>query len=309
MKLVFLMDAIESVIYHKDTSYAFMLGAQRRDHEVYFLRQGGISLSPDGVLFSVQKLTVDEALVAGPEVVLTEADVDVVFMRKDPPFDSAYVMDTWLLDRVNDKVLILNDPTGIRTVNEKIWATQFKSLIPPTLVTRSQSQILDFLSEHKSLIIKPTDGFGGASIFALTEGGPNTKVIIETVTDNGAKEVIVQTYIEEAKRGDKRILLLDGDILGAVMRVHGADDHRNNFFAGASEEKCEITDRDREVVETLKPHLRALGLHFVGIDMIGDYLIEVNVTSPTCLQEMNRLYDLQLEDVVVRYVEKKVSEL
>ncbi len=308
MKFLFLMDPIQSVIYHKDTSFAFMQAADRRGHEAFYLAQGSTSITPEGALFSVQKLSVNEPLKASEPFVLSEDDVDAIFMRKDPPFNSAYLMDTWLLDRVKSKIFILNDPAGIRTVNEKIWATQFKDLIPPTLISSSQTHILNFLDSHKKLIVKPTDGFGGASIFALMKGDTNTKVILESMTNNGRVEIIAQPFIEEAKLGDKRILLLGGDILGAVLRVHGEGDHRNNFFAGGKELACEITDRDREVVSVLKPHLQALGLHFVGIDMIGDYLIEVNVTSPTCLQEMNRLYSVQLDDTVVRYVEKKVSE-
>jgi glutathione synthase len=309
MKFLFLMDPIQSIIYHKDTSFAFMKGAAKHGHDVYFLAQGGISLSPEGVLFSVQKISVEEPLRVGPLLTLHQDEVSAVFMRKDPPFDSAYLMDTWLLDRVKSTIFVFNDPAGIRSVNEKVWATQFKTLIPPTLVTRSQAQLLSFLDRYKKLIVKPTDGFGGASIFSVCQGDTNTKVIFETITKNGSEEIIAQPFIEEAKNGDKRLLLLDGDILGAVLRVHGDDDHRNNFFAGGKALACDITDRDREVVAILKPHLQALGLHFVGIDMIGDYLIEVNVTSPTCLQEMNRLYDVHLEDIVVQYVEKKVSEL
>ena len=216
-------------------------------------------------------------------------------------------MNTWLLERASKNVKVINSPTGIRTVNEKIWATQFTSLIPDTVISRKIEDFNDFLNQQKEIIIKPTDGFGGSGVFKISKDAPNKNVSFEVLSEKGRKEVIMQQYIPEASIGDKRILLLNGEPLGAVLRVHGKDDHRNNFYAGGRPEPCEITDRDMEIIEELKPHLIELGLYFVGIDMLGDYLIEVNVTSPTCLQEMNRLYGKKLHHEVIEFAEKLIN--
>ena len=163
-----------------------------------------------------------------------------------------------------------------------------------------------FIQTKKDVIVKPINGFGGQSVFHLQPNGPNRNVILETLTNRWQREIIVQAYVPEAKNGDKRILLLNGEPLGAVLRLHGQDDHRNNFFAGGKPQPCEITSRDREIIHTLKPHLQALKLYFVGIDVIGDYLIEVNVTSPTCLQEINTLYNKSLEFQVIEFAERLI---
>jgi glutathione synthase len=192
----------------------------------------------------------------------------------------------------------------LRTVNEKLWATQFVDLVPRTLVTSKLALYKQFVAEHDRAIVKPTDAKGGEGVFIVRRGDSNANVIFETLSHNKTREVIVQQYIPEAERGDKRILLLGGEYLTACMRIHGADDHRNNFFAGGKPAPAELTERDQQIIDALAPHMVALGLHFVGIDVIGDYLIEVNVTSPTCVQECNRLYERQHEDDVIAYIEK-----
>lgn len=313
MKFVYLMDPLEQVNVMKDTTFIFMIGAQRAGHEVYYLAQGGVSLMNGRVCFDVMQVEAqvnqDEPFkVLRKDVQLTDDEVDVVFIRTEPPFDGQYLMDTWLLDQLPERVVVVNSARGIRTVNEKVWTLGFPELIPPTLVTRRAGRYADFLKSHGTVIVKPTDGFGGAGVFRVSEGDSNRYVVFETLSLKGQREVIVQAFIPEAKKGDKRILLLGGEILSAVNRVQGGDDHRNNFFAGGHPEATEITDRDREVVEALRPHLLELGLHFVGIDMLGDYLIEVNVTSPTCVQECNRLDGEQYEDRVIEYVERLIAE-
>lgn len=313
MNFLFLMDPLETVKVYSDTSFIFMLGAHERGHKVFFLPSGGISLKKELVHFKVTEVIPVVRENGMPfdivsEQTLTENEADVVFIRTDPPFDSEYLMNTWLLERAESNVAVINSPHGIRTVNEKIWATQFTDLIPRTVISRRLSDFKEFLAEEKNIIIKPTDGFGGAGVFKISEDAPNKNVSFEMLSDRDQKEVIMQQYIPEAAIGDKRILLLDGEPLGAVLRVHGEDDHRNNFYAGGKPIATEITDRDLEVIKTLKPHLKKLGLHFVGIDMLGDYLIEVNVTSPTCLQEMNQLYDCKLQDSVIQFAEKLIKE-
>lgn len=309
MKFLFLMDPLETVHRLKDTSYAFMIGASRRGHDVYYLPAEGITLQDGRLHFDVQEVvpTPDEpSLFDRRQGVRLDAEVvNAVFIRTDPPFDSQYLTRTLLLDQAPSHLYVINNPSSVRSVNEKIWALQFTDLVPPSLVTQSLPRAREFLSEHEIVVAKPTDGFGGKGVFILRDGDPNTNVIFESLTQDGKVAIIVQRYIPEAAAGDKRILLLNGEPLGCLLRLHGESDHRNNFFAGGTPHPAELTDVDRKIIDTLAPHLRNLGLDFVGIDVIGDYLIEVNVTSPTCLQEMNRLYDVSLEDRVIEFVEEQ----
>ncbi|WDE96097.1 glutathione synthase [Lentisphaera profundi] len=321
MRFVFLMDPIESVKARTDTSFIFMLGAQRAQHEVWFCATRNISILDGKVHMSAERLKVIEPQglydldgtenPQGPFEVLEsrtliDCEIDAVFIRTDPPFDSGYLMNTWMLDHLPDTTAIINSPQAIRDVNEKIWCAKFTEFTPRTLITSNMDLYLKFLTEEKQVIVKPCDGFGGLGIFRIEEGKANVRVAFETLSNRGQEEVIVQAYVKEASLGDKRILLLNGEILGAVLRVHGADDHRNNFYAGGSAIACEITEREQEICDALKPWLQEKGLYFTGIDFLGDKLTEVNVTSPTCLQEMNRLYDLKLEDKVVAFVENLI---
>ncbi|MFT7538688.1 MAG: glutathione synthase [Lysobacterales bacterium] len=311
MKFVFLMDPLSSVVMEKDTSFIFMHGAYRQGHEIYYCAKDGITHLNGALSFSVTGVIPQQnennPFIIQEKQTLSTDDVDAIFVRTDPPFDYDYLMKTWLLDLVKDKIFIMNDPNGIRTVNEKIWSLQFTDLIPPTAVTRNKKEFDSFLAKYKHIVGKPTDGFGGQSIFQITYSDVNRNTIFETLTLNGDRDAIFQEYVPEAKIGDKRILLLNGEPLGAVLRVHGGEDHRNNFFAGGSAVTTDITKRELYIIDVLAPHLRTLGLYFVGIDIMGDYLIEVNVTSPTCLQEMNRLSEAQLENQVISFVEKAVE--
>ncbi len=307
MKMLFLMDPLETVDYLKDTTYAFMLGAKARGHDTFYLPTGGITLDGNRSRFRATPVVPhddpDHLFDVAPATTLTDADVDVIFIRNNPPFDENYLMNTWLLEAVSDRVAIINDPAGIRGANEKIWSMRYPDLMPSTCVTRSHDEYRAFLESQEAIVAKPADGFGGLGVFIVKQGDPNATVIFETLSHNAGRHIVLQALVPEASEGDKRILILDGEILGAVLRVQEGDDHRNNFFAGGQPKPADINDRDREVVERLKPHLKAEGLHFVGIDMLGDALIEVNVTSPTCLQEINRITGERLEEKVVAYAE------
>jgi glutathione synthase len=312
MKFVFLMDPLESVIFEKDTTFVLMLGAKERGHQIYFLPSDGITLKNGQIVFDVTQV-VPQRIKSHPFIIkqklkLSAKDVDVVFIRTDPPFGEKYLMHTWLLDQLPDNVVVMNRPSGIRTVNEKIWAMQFIALLPPTMVSCHRQELLDFIAKEKDVIAKPTNGHGGKSVFRIKKGDTNTHVILETLSERFQTEIILQKYVPAAAKGDKRILLLNGEPLGAVLRVHAKDDHRNNFFSGGKAYPAKLTARDKEVMGVLKPHLRRLGLYFVGIDMLGDYLTEVNVTSPTCLQEMNRFLGQKLESNVIAFVEGLVRE-
>ena len=312
MNFLFLMDPLNTVNIEKDTTFALMLGAHRKGHKIFYIPDGGITFREGQLFFNatpvVPQRNAENPFVEQEPLILEETDVHVIFIRNDPPFDRQYLFNTWMLDKLTHRVPILNSPQGIRTVNEKIWATRFTSIIPKTLVSRQKDDLTDFIHDFKHVIAKPIDGFGGQGIFQIKEGDLNTNVILETLTGRWKQDIILQQYVPAAQNGDKRILLLDGEPLGAVLRVHSKDDHRNNFFAGGKPHAAEITERDQEIIETLSPHLKRLGLYFVGIDIIGDYLIEVNVTSPTCLQEMNRLYGKELEDAVIEFAENLVEE-
>ncbi len=311
MNVVFLMDPLEKVHPTKDTTIMLMVGAKRRRHAVFFLPDGGLSLHEGQLNFDTVEvtpaLTQTPPFEIGPRRRLTQGEVGAVFSRSDPPFDERYLMNTWLLDRLPASVPVINAPAGIRTVNEKIWATQFSTLIPRTLITRDLETIRAFVEGEAEVILKPTDGFGGQGIVRITPRDPRLPQLFEEATHRGTKEVIVQSFIPEAAQGDKRILLLDGDVLGAILRVHSETDFRNNLMAGGRAEPTTITAEDQRIIDVLTPHLKALGLSFVGLDIIGRYLTEVNVTSPTCLQEMNRFSGKQLEDRVIALMERLAS--
>jgi glutathione synthase len=310
MNILFLMDPLEAVVAHKDTTLALMVGAHRRGHRTSYLPSGGITLDRGTLSFSVTHVTPSFTSDCPFEILeqeqVADDDVDVIFIRTDPPFDANYLMNTWLLDLLPARVVVINRPSGIRTVNEKIWATRFRDLLPATCVTRQISTMRAFIAEELDVIAKPTNGYGGQSVFHIGAGDQNANVILETLSDNGSREIILQRYVPAAEQGDKRILLLNGEVLGAVLRVHGAHDHRNNFFAGGKPEAVDITTRDRKIVAAVAGPLVETGIYFAGIDVIGEHLIEINVTSPTCLQEMNRLYDESLEDRVIEFAESLV---
>ncbi|MDP2654146.1 MAG: glutathione synthase [Candidatus Omnitrophota bacterium] len=312
MKIVFLMDPLETVIFEKDTSLSLMLGAHRRGHEVYFVGDGGISIKDGRVSFSALKVTPqpvkEQPLIRGETVTFSGDDIGAVFVRSDPPFDAQYLMNTWLLDRLPACVPVINSPGGIRAVNEKIWATRFTSLIPKTVVSRNRGELLAFIAAEKDVVAKPTDGHGGKSVFRIQSGGMNVNVILETLTVAWTREIVLQKYLAASEQGDKRILLLNGEPLGAVLRVHAEDDHRNNFFSGGKAAPASVDKQDEEIIRVLRPELLRLGLYFVGIDVIGGQLIEVNVTSPTCLQEMNHFAAQHLEDRVIAFAERLASE-
>lgn len=312
MNFLFLMDPLHTVIMEKDTSFILMLGIRRRGHKVFFLPDGGITRLNGRLHFHVTEVTpqqvAEQPFIENKSVVLKETDIHAVFVRSDPPFDEQYLLNTWLLDLLPKHIPVINRPSGIRTVNEKIWATQFTSLIPPTLVGRNRKDLHDFLAREKNIVAKPTGGHGGQSVFHVQSGGANTNVILETLTRNWQKEIVLQKFIPESKDGDKRILLLNGDPLGAVLRMHAEDDHRNNFFAGGKPLHAEVNARDKEIIAVLKPRLQELGLYLVGIDVIGEYLIEVNVTSPTGLQEINKLCGTRGEDKILDFAENLIDQ-
>lgn len=302
MQFGFLIDPPGTLHIKKDTSFALMLEAQAQGHGIWVLERGDLSLRAGKLYANARKARVaddaDQPFELGCREHLPADQLDVLFVRTDPPFNSDYLTDTWLLSHASDKPVVLNSPEGLRNINEKIWSARFADLTPTTLITADKAEFLAFLQQYQRVVIKPTDGFGGSAVFLLQAGDKNAAVAFETLSRLN-RYVIVQEYLPKATEGDKRILLLQGEILGAVLRLHSGDDHRNNFAAGGKPGETAITKAEQQICERLKPFLIENGIFFAGIDVIGEKLIEVNVTSPTCLREMQQYYNENLAAKVI----------
>lgn len=313
MRFVFVMDPVSTVIVDEDTSFALMLEAQARGHRVDHCVAADVGLIGSRVTAWVRQATMrrdpDEPILLGDEERVDLADVDAVFIRKDPPFTDEYLWLTLALDHLDGKTLVVNSPEGLRSANEKLYAHHFPEVAPPTLMTSRRDTILGFLGEVGGrAVIKPIDGHGGEGVFLLAEGDSNLNGLIESVTYNQHRNVIVQALMPEIyEQGDKRILLVDGELLGVVARVPSHGDHRSNVHVGGSAAPAELDDSDREIIAALRPRLLQDGLFFVGLDVIGGKLIEVNVTSPTLIQQMARLSGQNLAATVIEKLEAKVQ--
>lgn len=311
MRFVFVMDPPQAVNFESDTTFALMLEAQAQGHRVDHCETKDLFLA-SGVLHAqvsrahLQRDPIQPIALAQSEDVNLER-VDAVFMRTDPPFDSQYLWATLMLERLRGKTLVINDPRGLRDANEKLYACHFPELMPETLVTSHRERIRRFVQQvNGRAVIKPLDGAGGEGVMALVEGDPNVRAIIDGVTHNGRRVAMVQRFLPEYKLGDKRILLLDGEPIGAVLRVPRSDDIASNLRMGGSAQASQLDEADRRIIATVAPQLRRDGLYFVGLDVIGGYLTEVNVTSPTGIQQISRLNN---ENVSKRVIEWTVSRV
>lgn len=296
---LFVMDPLDRIHVDGDSTYMLMLEARRRGFEVWMCTPGDL-YTVDGLAHAratkVDVTTEAPHFFPEPAVDIGLDHFDVVWMRKDPPFDMDYVFCTYILDAVPASTLVLNDPRSIRNASEKMFTLQFSEFITPTLITREVERVLAFAADAPGkVVLKPWDGNGGRGVLVSRHGDANLRSMAEILTAEGRAYVIAQHYIPEIKQGDKRIILIDGEPVGWMLRVPQPGDHRGNMHVGATVEACPLTDRDRQVCEVLGPRLREMGLLFVGIDMIGDYLTEINVTSPTGIQEINPLMGVQLE--------------
>ncbi|MCG3172328.1 MAG: Glutathione synthetase [Myxococcota bacterium] len=315
MKILFVMDPIETVNIHHDSSFALMLEARERGHQVYYTRAEWLEVRHDKASGRLYPIVVrpekDAHFTLGHLEHLALEEMDVVFMRKDPPFDIHYVFYTYILDAVDPaRTLVVNSPAGLRAANEKMYIHRFHDLIPDTWVTRDTVTIKRFLDGHGGeAILKPLDGMGGRGIFYLNQNDRNLNAIIEAVTNHNSRHVAVQQYLPAVREGDKRIILCDGEPLGAMLRIPRSDEHRANMAAGGSYKGVPMTDRDLEICAALAPHLKRDGLFFTGIDVIGTHLTEVNVTSPTGIHEINREHGLKLERIFIERLEHKVKAL
>jgi glutathione synthase len=320
MRFAFVMDPLERVLPDKDTTFVFMLESLRRGHQVYHCEPTELFVHDTRTYARLRRAEVRHVSSSGErgkhfelfeEVTEGLDGFEVVFMRKDPPFDLSYFFTTHLLGLIDARrTVIVNHPRGLREANEKLYALNFPTVIPETFVSSDVTRLKGFMEElGGEVIIKPLAGCGGAGVFHLHRGDRNLNALLETSTDNGRQLIMAQRYLPAVRQGDKRLIVLDGRPLGAVLRVPREDEHRGNIHVGGSCVRAEITDRDREITAALAPRLRADGLYFVGLDIIGGYLTEVNVTSPTGVQEINTLDGACLEAQVIDFVEAAAAAL
>ena len=315
MRFLFVMDPISGVQIHLDSTFAIMLDAQERGHEVNYCLVGHLRLE-DGVPWAtIQRCTLepvqDRHYHTGPPFEQPLRELDAIFMRKDPPFNMEYIFATYILEAASPDALVLNRPASLRSHNEKLYSLQFADYCPESLVSSRAESIIGFQGRLGGpMVIKPLDGNGGEGIFIVQPDDPNRNVIIEQSTRHGARPIICQRYLPEARQGDKRVLIVDGHFQGAVLRVPGSRDPRGNLHVGATSERTALTPREVRLVAEMGPRLVEDGHLFVGLDIIGEHLTEVNVTSPTGIHEVNALEDRCVQrDIVVameRWVEKGI---
>ena len=314
VKVGVVMDPIESIKPYKDTTLALLLAAQARDWSIAYLEMKDLHLR-DGVAYGrMTELGVRDdnhdwfELGSATEGPL--ADLDLILMRKDPPVDPAYIYATYILEQAEQAgVLVANHPQSLRDCNEKLYAAQFPQCCAPTLVDANPASIKAFIAEQGKAVLKPLGGMGGASIFVLADGDPNTNVVIETLTQGHQDYILAQRYLPEISKGDKRILMIDGEpaIPYALARIPQAGETRGNLAAGGRGEGVPLSERDLWICEQVGPSLRERGLYFVGLDVIGDYLTEINVTSPTCVRELDKIYDLDIAGLLLDSLEHKLQ--
>ena len=312
MRFVFVMDPMDRLVPDKDTTVAFLHAAQGRGHASLHCEPRDLYLKDGDVYARVRDVSVSATapfFALGSPVDVRIADVQAVFIRKDPPFDAQYLYLTLMLERARDRTVLMNDPRGLRDANEKLYTTHFARHMPRTLVTSNKQRILDFVAElGGEAVIKPLDGAGGAGVLLIGLADKNTRSIIDILTRDGAALAMVQQYLPAVREGDKRVLLLDGEILGAINRVPRADDLRSNIHVGGRVEKTEVTPTERAIIEDIAPRLSRDGLYFVGLDLIGGKLTEVNVTSPTGIQELSQHTGVRVSDRVIEWVERRATD-
>jgi glutathione synthase len=306
------MDPMDSVDIAGDSTFALALEGQARGHTLYHYSPSDLSLQNGRIVARARALRVRPEIgnhyTLGIAELLDLATLDVVLMRQDPPFDMAYITATHLLERIHPDTLVVNDPAQVRNAPEKLFVTQFENVMPPTLITRDQRLIHEFRAEHKDIIVKPLFGNGGAGVFHIGPDDENLNALLEMFSDLYREPIIIQKYLPEIRQGDKRIILIDGVAAGAVNRVPAAGEARANLHAGAGAEKTTLTKREREICEIIGPALKQKGLIFAGIDVIGDYLTEINVTSPTGILEINRLDAARLDALLWDAIEARLTQ-
>jgi glutathione synthase len=308
------MDPLEGINISGDSTFAVMLGAQARGHQLYHYRADALTWQ-DGRLYagahavSVQAISGDHFRLGDFTILDLGRDVDVVLMRQDPPFDLGYITATHLLERIRDETLVVNDPAAVRDAPEKLWVLDFAEFMPPTAITRSLGVARKFLAEHSDIVAKPVHGFAGGSVFRIGPDGRNLASLIELFNRSYREPHVLQKFIPEIAAGDKRIVLVDGEVAGAVNRVPGEGEIRSNLAVGGKAAKTELTDREQEICAVLGPECRKRGLLFVGIDVIGGrWLTEINVTSPTGIVAIDSFNGSDTPGLIWDAVDRRLAE-
>jgi len=313
IKLGIISDPISGFNIKKDTGFAMMLEAQKRGFEIHYMEMNDLFLRGGQSFATSSVATVFDNTEKWYELqekqTIALADLDVILMRKDPPFDTEYIYATYLLERAEQAgTLVINKPQSLRDANEKLFTAWFSEHTPDTLVTREQTHIRAFLEEHKDIILKPLDGMGGASIFRVKQDDPNIGVICETLTNHGSQYAMAQNFIPAIKDGDKRVLVVNGEVIPyCLARIPQGGETRGNLAAGGRGEARPITDVERKIAEAVAPTLIEKGLIFVGLDIIGDRLTEINVTAPTCVKEIEAAYDISITGKLFDAIEHKLA--
>ncbi len=314
MKLLFILDPLETLKIKKDTSFAMMSEAQTRGHEIWVCLQsdlvwdqGKISIDATHIEILGEQAQWYQEITSETK---TPSDFDSAIMRKDPPFDMEYIYSTYLLELAEAEGLkVFNKPSAIRDHNEKLSIARYPEFIAPTIVTRNLSAIKSFIKDHDQVILKPLDGMGGSSIFRTSESDPNLGVILETLSGVSRESIMAQRFIPEISEGDKRVLLIDGKPAEyALARIPQGQDHRGNLAAGGKGKAMPLTDREREIANTIGPGLASRGLLLVGLDVIGGFLTEVNVTSPTCMREIHEQTGFNVAGMFIDALEQKIQK-
>jgi glutathione synthase len=313
LRVGMVMDPIDGITPKKDSSLAMLLESERRGAEVHYLLQDDLQLVAGKAIGHSRILNVrddnDDWYTFGRSQEIALGELDVILMRKDPPFDMEYIYTSYILERAEiSGALVVNKPQALRDMNEKAFTAWFPECAPMTMVTRSMDEMRAFLKEHHKIVVKPLDGMGGKSIFVVQADDNNANVIFETLTDYGRRFAMAQVFIPEISAGDKRILLIDGEpVPYALARIPSADDNRGNLVMGAIGKGIPLSERDRWICAQVGPHLKACGVVFAGIDVIGDYLTEINVTSPTGIRELDTLFDLNIAGTLFDAIERRLG--
>ncbi len=313
MKLGVIMDPIDGINIKKDSTFAMLLAAQKRGWKLYYMEQGDLFVAEQQARANSRILSVQDDksdwFRFHQSATIALSELDALLMRKDPPFDIEYIYTTYILELAsNEGLLVVNDPASLRDVNEKMYINRFPQCIAPTLVTRNPEQIRTFIREQEIAVLKPLEGMGGKSVFRVEHGDPNTSVIIETLTDSHQRFIMAQKYLSAIHEGDKRILLIDGEpVEYALARIPMQGETRGNLAAGGAGRGVELSERDRWICDQVGPVLREKGLMFVGLDVIGDYLTEINVTSPTCIRELDSLYNIDISDQLMNAIAARIT--
>jgi len=308
-----IMDPIQSIYFYKDSTLAILLAAQAQGFELFYMEQSDLFIDNTGPKAQLRPLKVfndaNKWFELGDSRDAALEEMDVLVMRKDPPFDSEFIYSTYILEAAERRgSLVVNKPQSLRDCNEKVFATEFPQCTPPLLVSRDQERLKGFLTEHQDVVYKPLDGMGGTSIFRVKEGDQNLNVILETVTKQGTETIMAQKFMPQITQGDKRILVVDGEIIPfCVARIPTGSDFRGNLAAGGRGVVQPLSERDLWIAQQVAPTLKERGLIFVGLDVIGDYLTEINVTSPTCVQEIDRAQNTAIGEKLIAAICRRMA--